>query len=1484
MQTVCNTMGHFGVFPLLLLLWSAFQAAGEVTVFHIMHSTAELCPQSPCFTDFAANYSKDLTSNATLILAPGNHYLSVNLTLSNLVMFTMISNRSTARVVCINYSFFSFDHCQSVHITNVEFLGCGGNTFESVKDSILWNTMFKGQDNSGRALVLVETAVQITDSFFLSSAKGTLHSIEEAIDHDLQIISNSMWVGGAVIATLSNITIKHSLFENNRAQVGGALYLNLSSATIDNTTFIDNHGSEGFRECSNGNCHENITFAGVLYQEESHVTITNSHFSNNSASYGGAIFSVSGTLSVLNGSKFSSNIARRDGGALYSQTTDTTIDGSVFIGNIASLNGGALYSLTTSTAIDGSIFVSNVANHDGGALYILLSSTTIDRNSQLTSNSASSGGALYSASSSIAIYWSQFNSNTANKYGGALFLKSSSVTINRSQLTSNTADCYSGGALFSWWSNVTLSGPETLFTKNIANTRGAVMAAFNGTINSYESLLIDSNSAKVNAVLYLVGCTVAFSGSARVTNNLGSILAVNSNVTFEANAVFRNNFIWPNQTANIHEGGAITLYLSSALLSGTCTFEGNYAKNGGAVHLFESKLYVYGGVKLLNNRASHNGGGIFLYQSELNIDQVAPLYIFIGNNTAVQKGGGIHAAGSVVKLTQFASMVISSNSAEKGGGISLESDAKLYIYIHTNRNSNYLENDRRTKLNFTGNSAEYGGAVYVDDHTYSTTCTSQTTQCFFQVLSLHRIVSSISNKTDILFEGNYASISGSTLFGGLIHRCTVNPLAEIANVRKPNMLNGVSYLDRISIHDQTLNSITSYPVRVCHCINDLQNCTFRQHSPYKVEKGKIFRLSVAAVDQIGNPVNATIQSILSSKRSGLAEGLIQAIPGKCTELNFSIISPSDSEKLTIHASNSPCSDDLSKLTVKVTFLPCTCPNGFQPSNNSNFNCSCECHHDIAQYVSKCDIETESIVRKANTWISNISYENSTIEYLVYPNCPYVYCNSNKRLSVQVNLNQLNGADAQCNSNRSGLLCGSCKPGLSLSLGSSRCLICPSYWPALLVIITLAAALAGVALVAGLLMLNMTVAVGTLNGLIFYANILAANRSILLPFSEPNFVTVFVSWLNLEFGIDSCYFKGLDAYTKTWFQLAFPAYVLSLVVLVMLACSYSSKFSNLIGKRNPVATLATLILLSYAEILEVVFKALTSGTLTYPNNTTTVWLPDARVRYFAGKHIPLFTVAFIILHVGLVYTAILFSWQWLLKLPSWWVLKWTKNQKLHAFVVSYHVPYTSKHRYWTGLLLLARAILYLTAAANVSNDPQLALMMIILIVGSIVILKSLIGSRLYRQWPVDTLETFFYLNILAVATLTWYTIDKGKGDIYNTAIAYTSVVTTCLLLLVIILYHMSTYTSMFSKIYKTKFGQNLNFGNICKIAAEQKAKAKYPSPPLDKNSNRYIEYLYCFDNADYQPSLKLTPLEPIHSVLENRQPEDFAYSYRNHARL
>ena len=79
--------------------------------------------------------------------------------------------------------------------------------------------------------------------------------------------------------------------------------------------------------------------------------------------------------------------------------------------------------------------------------------------------------------------------------------------------------------------------------------------------------------------------------------------------------------------------------------------------------------------------------------------------------------------------------------------------------------------------------------------------------------------------------------------------------------------------------------------------------------------------------------------------------------------------------------------------------------------------------------------------------------------------------------------------------------------LLLAWYSSCCLQHSSYWPALLVAIaiTIAAILAGIALVTLLLVLNMAVAIGALNGLIFYANVVFTNRSILFPFQETNFI-------------------------------------------------------------------------------------------------------------------------------------------------------------------------------------------------------------------------------------------------------------------------------------------------------------------------------------------------------------------------------------------
>ena len=282
------------------------------------------------------------------------------------------------------------------------------------------------------------------------------------------------------------------------------------------------------------------------------------------------------------------------------------------------------------------------------------------------------------------------------------------------------------------------------------------------------------------------------------------------------------------------------------------------------------------------------------------------------------------------------------------------------------------------------------------------------------------------------------------------------------------------------------------------------------------------------------------------------------------------------------------------------FTNCTCPVGFEPLV-SETSCGCNCDSKLSPHITNCDPTTESLVRvNTNSWITHVN-DTDPPGYVIHPNCPLDYCHPLTE-NVSMNLNLPNGADAQCAYNCSGILCGACQEHLSFSLGSSYCLPCHSYWPAVFVVILLAAIIAGILLVIALLALNMTVAIGLINGFIFYANIVAANSAVFFPSSVPSFPNVFVAWLNLDIGIDVCFIDGLDAYTKTWLQLAFPVYIISLVIIVIIVSEYSPQFAALIGKRDPIATLATLILLSYAKLLSLTITALSFSVLEYPDGS------------------------------------------------------------------------------------------------------------------------------------------------------------------------------------------------------------------------------------------------------------------------------------------
>ena len=49
---------------------------------------------------------------------------------------------------------------------------------------------------------------------------------------------------------------------------------------------------------------------------------------------------------------------------------------------------------------------------------------------------------------------------------------------------------------------------------------------------------------------------------------------------------------------------------------------------------------------------------------------------------------------------------------------------------------------------------------------------------------------------------------------------------------------------------------------------------------------------------------------------------------------------------------------------------------------------------------------------------------------------------------------------------------------------------------------------------------------------FYASIVASNWAIVFPPTEANILTVFISWVNLDVGVEVCFFNGMDEYSKT----------------------------------------------------------------------------------------------------------------------------------------------------------------------------------------------------------------------------------------------------------------------------------------------------------------------------------------------------------------
>ena len=267
--------------------------------------------------------------------------------------------------------------------------------------------------------------------------------------------------------------------------------------------------------------------------------------------------------------------------------------------------------------------------------------------------------------------------------------------------------------------------------------------------------------------------------------------------------------------------------------------------------------------------------------------------------------------------------------------------------------------------------------------------------------------------------------------------------------------------------------------------------------------------------------------------------------------------------------------------LKVTISISDCPIGFTISLDKMI---CICEPILSEATTSCNITNQTITVLENAWIGFINDSISQRLYITTEHCPAAYCDPGPSYVV-TSLTEFK-EDLQCKANRQGIMCGECKQGYSSTFGGTGCVQCSNKWLSLILVY----AFAGIFLVFLLTFLDITVADGTINGFIFYANIVQTNYQILFSYNGRDqwlttILTAFIGWISFGNGTEKCFYDGMTEYQKAWIQFVFPFYIWFILGLIVLLSRRYTIVTRIAGT-NAVKVLATLILLSYSKFLPV----------------------------------------------------------------------------------------------------------------------------------------------------------------------------------------------------------------------------------------------------------------------------------------------------------
>ena len=894
-----------------------------------------------------------------------------------------------------------------------------------------------------------------------------------------------------------------------------------------------------------------------------------------------------------------------------------------------------------------------------------------------------------------------------------------------------------------------------------------------------------------------------------------------------------------NSSISYHRQGGIIVESTTRLhfTITDSTIEGNTIGSSGSVYSAAAGLGIYSS-RPDSARVSIRGT-LFADNQDL---RGVPMVVWVSRAVVVEiedsefqdnRGTAVRVANIKDSLRLRGNVTFRNNQAQNGGALALVSTVVDFMP------SSYIV--------FEDNHAnDVGGAIFVESSStmYEENNPNTYVSCFYRFPEMN----SDDNVRNLTFGNNSANRGGHGIFGGSLRSyCLVDVLKpkDEDQIRSGDPLVQDSFLFNETTDERMASLVSSSPSRICvldpedseksfseSCADTSQ--IFMTLSAYP---GKEFSLKVVLagaefgtgtgqvhaqflpindveprlqpqyqhsqeVDQLNTP--KTLKYSVFSRNS--LEVLV------LTTTDGAILSYGDEDQIQqdfeIYNSSGIIPVGLLTTPIYINISLSKCPSGFYLDSKSM---GCKCNPQVCSDEDSAGGK-ELLYFGENLWVN--AYDDGNVNGIIlHYNCPYDYCKSS---SNGINLQY---PDAQCAMDHAGVLCGKCESGFSMALGSNRCLPCSNDNVALILFF----GLAGFLLVFFIHVLNMTVSQGTIGGLIFYANIVWAYRSIFFAHHEDWFLKMFVAWLNLDFGIEACFSRELTAYGKSWLQYVFPLYVWGIAGGIMLLAYCSERLARRYRNSstvhllvriasffgdNSIQVLATLFILSYAKLLRTSITALVPANLyvytdtgeRVDNLTKVVWAFDGNLDYGRVPHVFLLLVALLVLIFLLApYTLALLFVQPLRIGSKYRCLKWV--DAVRPFFDAYTAPLKPPNHFWVGLLLLARFILLLTFIVTYASNPSTSLVALVIVVMLLLVILTF-TDQLYED-PTKSnirflpekisfrllMEISFLLNLVVVG-VSVLSVDFITGNIHTkAAVIYMSVLIAFFQFLGLILFHL-----------------------------------------------------------------------------------------------